>query len=86
MNASYKKQVLPDPISEGKTYTNYELEKNAQFCCDEFKEFCKKFTAWSYEQGRFAIVDNISYEGQTVRAIDYCPFCGEKITYAQIKS
>lgn len=86
MRAPYKKQVLPDPTSEEKTYTNYELQKNAEFCCDEFKSFCKKFTVWSYENGKFAIVDSITYEGHSVRPISFCPFCGEKIEYKQVKS
>lgn len=57
MKAVFKKQVLPDPTSEGKTYKNYELQKSTAFCCDDFKNYCKKFSGWSYEKGKFAIVE-----------------------------
>ena len=36
---------------------------------------------WSYEQGKFTIVDQITYDGYLVQSIDFCPFCGEKIDY-----
>ena len=84
--ASYKKQVLPDPVSEGKTYTNYQLLRNSEFCCAGFKDFCKKFTVWNYDKGRFTVVDNISYEGHNTRPISFCPFCGEKIELKEVKN
>lgn len=85
MIASYTKQSLPDPENEGKKYINYHLVKNIEFCCEEFKGFCKKFTVWSYEQGQFTIIDEISYDGHHSRVINFCPFCGEKIEYKESK-
>lgn len=81
MRAVYKKETLEDPEKEGKTYTNHTLLRETQFCCDRFKEYCKKFTGWSYEVGKFSIVDQITYDGHSVSSIDFCPFCGEKIEY-----
>jgi len=81
MRALYKKETLQDPESENNTYSNFTLKRNAEFCCEKFKNFCKKFTVWSYDYGTFAIVDQINYEGHTVQSIDFCPFCGEKIDY-----
>ena len=81
MLASFKKEKLQDPEKEGETYTNYLLLRETQFCCEKFKEHCKKFTVWSYEIGKFSIVDEITYEGHSVSPIDFCPFCGEKIEY-----
>lgn len=81
MRAIYKKKTLEDPESENNTYSNFTLNRDMQFCCEQFKTLCKKFTVWSYEQGKFAIVNNITYEGHSVQPIDFCPFCGEKIEY-----
>lgn len=81
MKAVFKKETLKDPESENDTYTNFTLKHNTEFCCEKFKVFCKKFTAWSYEQGKFAIVDQITYDGQSIQPIDFCPFCGGKIEY-----
>jgi hypothetical protein len=81
MRALYKKETLKDPEKEGKTYTNHTLLGKTEFCCDKFKEYCKKFTGWSYDHGKFSIVDQITYDGHSVSAIDFCPFCGEKIEY-----
>ncbi|MFB5627698.1 MAG: hypothetical protein ACE5R5_05830 [Nitrosarchaeum sp.] len=81
MKAIFKKETLQDPESENNTYSNFTLKRDVQFCCDNFKNYCKKFTVWNYQQGKFAIVDQITYEGHSVQSIDYCPFCGEKIDY-----
>lgn len=81
MKALFKKETLIDPESKNKTYLNCTLKRDTEFCCEEFKKYCKKFTVWSYEQGKFAIVDQITYDGHSVIAIDFCPFCGEKIDY-----
>lgn len=81
MKALYKKETLQDPESENNTYSNFTLKHDTVFCCEKFKNYCKKFTVWSYEQGKFAIVDQITYDGHSVQSIDFCPFCGEKIDY-----
>jgi len=81
MRAIYKKETHEDPESENNIYSNFTLNRDTQFCCEQFKTLCKKFTVWSYEQGKFAIVNKITYEGHSVQSIDFCPFCGEKIEY-----
>ena len=81
MKALFKKETLVDPESENKTYFNFTLKRDTEFCCEGFKKYCKKFTVWSYEQGKFAIVEQITYDGHSVISIDFCPFCGEKIDY-----
>lgn len=81
MKALYKKETLQDPESENNTYSNFTLRRDTEFCCEKFKNYCKKFTVWNYEHGKFSIVDQIIYEGHSVQSIDFCPFCGEKIDY-----
>ena len=81
MKASYKKETIPDPESNNDTYTNFILKRDTNFCCEKFKNYCKKFTVWNYDQGKFAIVDQITYDNHSVQSIDFCPFCGEKIEY-----
>jgi adenine-specific DNA methylase len=81
MKTLFKKEILQDPESENNTYSNFTLKRDTIFCCETFKKYCKKFTVWNYEQGKFAIVDQITYEGHSVQSIDFCPFCGEKIDY-----
>ena len=81
MQAIYKKETHEDPESENNTYSNFTLNRDTQFCCEQFKTLCKKFTVWNYEQGKFAIVNKITYEGHSVQPIDFCPFCGQKIEY-----
>ncbi|MBI5697521.1 MAG: hypothetical protein HZC29_03295 [Thaumarchaeota archaeon] len=85
MDAHYTKITRPDPSSEGKTYSDHTLLKDTTYCCESFKEFCKKFPSWSYESGRFTIIDSITYDSNTQTQINYCPFCGEKIKYKEIK-
>ena len=84
MKAVYKIETLPEPEKEGETYTNYTLLRETEFCCEKFKAYCKKFTGWSYDHGKFSIVDQITYESHSVSTIDFCPFCGEKIEYEDI--
>ncbi|MCH7559901.1 MAG: hypothetical protein IIC67_00790 [Thaumarchaeota archaeon] len=84
MKAVYKIETLPEPEKEGETYTNYTLLRGTEFCCEKFKVYCKKFTGWSYDHGKFSIVDQITYEDHSVSTIDFCPFCGEKIEYEDI--
>ena len=86
MKAIYKKETLQDPEKKGGTYTNYLLLRDTKFCCEKFQEHCKKFNAWSYDHGKFSIVDQISYENHSVITIEYCPFCGEKIEYGDKNS
>ncbi len=86
MKAAYKKETLSDPTIEGQTYLNYTLQRNTEFCCDAFKNYCKRFTGWNYDQGKFGIVDQITYDGHSTTVIDFCPFCGEKIEYEDIDS
>ena len=81
LKALYKKETLQDPESKNTTYSNFTLKRDTVFCCEKFKNYCKKFTVWSYEHGKFSIVDQITYEGHSVQSIDFCPFCGEKIDY-----
>lgn len=80
MRAVYKKHTLPDPQTDGKTYTDYQLLHSVEFCCDDLRNYFKS-SGWNHEKGKFVIVDQISYEGHSVRSIDFCPFCGEKIEY-----
>ncbi len=81
MKAIYKKETLQDPEYENNSYLNYILKHETKFCCEKFKNYCKKFTGWNYEQGTFSIIDQITYDGQSAISIDFCPFCGEKIEY-----
>ncbi|HSB84461.1 MAG TPA: hypothetical protein VLD64_08255 [Nitrosarchaeum sp.] len=81
LKAIYKKEALKDPENENNTYINFTLKRDTEFCCEKFKSYCKKFTVWSYEQGKFAIVDQITYEGHSTQSIFFCPFCGERIEY-----
>jgi hypothetical protein len=81
VKASYKKETIPDPESANNTYSNFILKRDTDFCCEKFKNYCKKFTVWNYDQGKFAIVDQITYDSHSVQSIDFCPFCGEKIEY-----
>lgn len=81
MKALYKKETLKDPESENHVYLNFTLKRDTEFCCEKFKRYCKKFTVWSYDQGKFAIVDQITYDKHSVQSIDFCPFCGGKIYY-----
>ena len=82
----YTKSTRPDPNSSSGSYTDHVLNKDVILCCDKFKEYSKKFPSWSYEKGRFTIVDEITYEGNSQTPIDFCPFCGEKMKYKEIKS
>jgi hypothetical protein len=79
VRASYKAEKLQDPQSTNETYLNYVLKRDVKFCCEKFKNHCKKFTVWNYDEGKFTIVDQITYEGHSVQTIDFCPFCGEQI-------
>ncbi|MBA0908358.1 MAG: hypothetical protein H0Z55_03145 [Nitrosarchaeum sp.] len=81
MKAIYEKETIKDPESENDSYSNFTLKRETVFCCEQFKMYCKKFTVWNYKQGKFGIVDQINYDGHSVRSIDFCPFCGEKIDY-----
>ena len=81
MDALYKKETHQDPESENSTYLNFTLNRDCKYCCEKFKNYCKKFPVWNYKQGHFAIVDQITYEGHSTQSIDFCPFCGEKIVY-----
>jgi len=85
MDATYTSTVRRDPDSESGTYTDNVLDRNAVFCCEMLKEYSRKFPAWNYEKGRFTIIDSITYDGNTQVQIDFCPFCGERINYKQVK-
>ncbi|MFY9300037.1 MAG: hypothetical protein WAO91_02445 [Candidatus Nitrosotenuis sp.] len=85
MDVEYTKSTRQDPSSESGTYADCVISKSTIPCCEGFGEFSKKFPSWSYEKGKFTIVDEITYEGQTQTAIDFCPFCGERIKYFEIK-
>lgn len=85
MEAEFTKITRPDPSSEGGMYSDCTLIKDTAYCCDAFKEFCKKFPSWNYQLGRFTIVDQITYDSNTQTPINYCPFCGEKIKYKELK-
>lgn len=82
----YTKITRPDPDSSSGSYTDHILSQNVILCCDRFKEYTKKFPSWNYKTGRFTIVDEITYEGHSQISVDYCPFCGEKIKYKEIKT
>lgn len=86
MIAEYTKITRPEPDSQSGFYTDHTLSRDTVYCCDKFKEYSKKFPSWSYEKGRFTIVDEITYGGNSQTPIDFCPFCGEKIKYKEIKS
>jgi hypothetical protein len=85
MEACYTKTTRQDPNSQSGVYADYTLSRNAVYCCEKFKLYCKKFPSWSYEIGRFTIVDSITYEGSEQTPIDYCPFCGKRIKYIHLK-
>lgn len=82
----YTKITRPDPDSPSGSYIDHILTQDVALCCDKFKEYSKRFPSWSYEKGRFTVVNEITYEGHSQIQIDYCPFCGEKIKYKEIKS
>ena len=86
MKAIYKKQILQDSNNAENNYENFILTKDTEFCCEPLQSFSKKFTVWDYDKGKFAIVNEITYEGHSTTAIDFCPFCGEKIEYLNTDS
>jgi len=86
MKAMYNKETLPDPQDSNNTYENFILDRKTEFCCEEFRSYCKKFTGWDYNKGKFVMVDKITYEGNSTIAINFCPFCGQKIEYEIIKT
>ena len=86
MKASYKKETLPDPQDSKNTYENFILDRKTEYCCQEFRAYCKKFTGWDYTKGKFVIVDKITYEGNSTITINFCPFCGQEIEYELIKN
>ncbi len=67
--------------AESNEVIEYLLKMTSVFCCEKFKEFHKKFNCWLYDNGRFAIVDEISYDSHSLTPIFHCPFCGEEIEY-----
>ncbi len=86
MKVRCTKEILQDPQDIHKNYENFILTKNTEFCCEKFKAYCKKFTGWDYNKGKFTIVDEITYEGNSTIPIIFCPFCGEKIEYEDIEN
>jgi len=86
MKVNFTKETLQDPQEIKNTYENFVLSKNTEFCCGEFRAYCKKFTGWDYSKGKFVIVDEITYEGNSTISITFCPFCGEKIEYENAES
>lgn len=86
MEAFYTKITRPDPDNPEKSYTDHTLLKDTKYCCESFQNYNKKFPSWSYQSGRFTIIDSITYDSNTQTQINYCPFCGQKIKYKQIKS
>jgi len=86
MKVRCTKEILQDPQDIHKNYENFILTKNTEFCCEKFKAYCKKFTGWDYNKGKFIIVDEITYEGNSTIPIIFCPFCGEKIEYEDIEN
>ena len=85
MKAEFVKIQRQDPDAKDFNYTDCSLSKDTVFCCEVFNKFCKKFPSWNYQLGRFTIVDQITYESNTQIPINYCPFCGEKIKYKELK-
>jgi len=81
LKTNYSKEILQDPQDAKKSYENFILSKYTEFCCDGFKSYCKKFAGWDYSKGKFVIVNEITYEGNSTIPITFCPFCGEKIEY-----
>lgn len=81
MEAYFIKKILQD---QEENYENFILNKSTKFCCDKLKSYCKKFTGWDYNKGRFVIINKITYEGNSTVEINFCPFCGEKIDYKDI--
>lgn len=81
----YTKTTRPDPESASGSYTDCILNKDVVLCCDKFREYSKKFPSWDYGRGKFTIVYEITYDGHSQIPIDFCPFCGEKMKYKEIK-
>ena len=78
MKATFRRKILQD---QEESYDNFILTKDVKFCCEKFKAYCKKFTGWDYNKGKFIIINGITYEGNSTIEIDFCPFCGEMIEY-----
>lgn len=74
-----------DPEDITKNIVDIFLSKKSLFCCEQFKGYFKKFSVWDYATGMFGIVDEITYDGHSLVPIKYCPFCGEKIEYNNVK-
>ena len=81
----YTKITRQDPDSASGSYVDHVLSKDAVLCCDKFREYSKKFPSWDYGKGKFTTVDEITYDGHSQTPIDFCPFCGEKMKYKEIK-
>ena len=86
MKVSYNKETFKDPQDKQKIYENFILDKNIEFCCEKFRMYCKKFSGWDYNKGKFIIVDEITYDGNSTIEISFCPFCGEEIEYGKIEA
>lgn len=83
MKAFYRKETLHD---QERGYDNFILNKDVKFCCDLLKSYCKKFSGWDYNKGKFVIISEITYDGHSTLEINFCPFCGDSIEYNNIKT
>ena len=67
------------------TFDEYKINEDLEFCCYRLRILDSELSLFNKKSGKFCWVDSKSTDDILHYPIDFCPFCGERFEYTEIK-
>jgi len=67
------------------TFDEFQLDEDLEFCCYRLRIMDSKSPLWDKKSAKFCWADVMSQDDIVYYPIDFCPFCGERFEYVEIK-
>ena len=83
MNVKFQKQSINYELA---SFDEFRLDEDLEFCCYRLRIMNSKTPLWDKKSGRFCWTDMLSGDDVVYYPIDFCPFCGERFEYIEVKN
>lgn len=85
MDVKFKRQTQNYEFA---TFDECTLNEDLEFCCYRLRIMDSELSLFNRKSGKFCWVDSKSHDDNDViyYPIDFCPFCGERFEYTEVKN
>ena len=82
MDVKFQKQTQNYEFA---SFDEYAIIEDLEFCCYRFRILDSELSLFNKKSAKFCWIDSKSHDDIVYYPIDFCPFCGERFEYIEVK-